>query len=356
MRYHQDSGIGLFSSEERLSELKELGDPLLTLSQHIDFEFFRPLLEHILYGNYDGSKGGRPPFDPVLMFKVLVLQSLYNLSDDAVEYQIKDRLSFMRFLGLDFASRIPDARTVWLFREQLQKHGLVKKLFDEMNSDLQRRGIITNKGQIVDASFVEAPRQRNTRIENKEIKTGAVPEEWQEFPHRLSQKDTDARWAKKNMENHFGYKDHVLCDRQSKLLTGYAVTAASVHDSSAMDDLLAIKDMEGQPLYADSAYRSADREKDLSRRGIKSRVHEKGARNRPLTEQQKTSNTVKSRIRVRIEHVFGFMTNSMGGMVVRCCSLTRNAAVIGLMNLTYNLCRVKQLNKWLGPPDRLTTA
>ena len=119
MRYHKDTGVGLFSADERLSELEALGDPLLTLSQAIDFEFFRPPLEQALYQEGERPQGGRPPFDPVLMFRVLVLQRLYNLSDDAVEYQIKDRLSFMRFLGLDFASRIPDAKTVWLFRDQL---------------------------------------------------------------------------------------------------------------------------------------------------------------------------------------------------------------------------------------------
>jgi len=352
MRYHMDSGVGLFSSEDRLSELTELGDPLLFLSRHIDFEFFRASLETVLYGDYDGSKGGRPPFDPVLMFKVLVLQRLYNLSDDAVEYQINDRLSFMRFLGLDFASRIPDAKTVWLFRDQLQRHDLVRTLFEQMNADLERRHIIANAGQIVDASFVEAPRQRNTKAENAAIKAGEMPAGWEENPRRLCQKDTDARWAKKNQETHYGYKNHVLCDRKSKLVKDYVVTHAAVHDSGVIGKLVSSGAAVGQTLYADSAYRSTDIETDLARRQIKSRIHYRAVRNRPLTPRQEASNIARSRKRARVEHIFAFMTNSMRGMEVRCCSQPRNEAVIGLMNLTYNLCRITQLNREL----RLSTA
>lgn len=349
MRYHQDSGIGLFSSDERLSELAQLGDPLLALAAHIDFEFFRSTLEQGLYGGSAQSQGGRPPFDPVMMFKVLVLQRLYNLSDEAVEFQIKDRLSFMRFLGMSFASRVPDAKTVWVFREHLQARGLVKTLFDQLNTELEKRHIIAKTGQIVDASFVEAPRQRNTRDENQVIKSGEVPEGWAEKPNRRRQKDTDARWTKKNNERHFGYKNHIACDRKSKLITGYEVTDASVHDSQVLEDLLSTGIADSQELYADSAYRSEAIEAKLAARKIRSRVHRRAYRNRPLSDTEKAINTSKSRQRARVEHVFGFITNSMGGMTVRCCKQARNAVVIGLMNLTYNLCRVVQLRRRLEP-------
>jgi len=282
------------------------------------------------------------------MFKVLVLQRLYNLSDDAVEFQIKDRLSFMRFLKLDFAGRIPDAKTVWQFRDQLQKLELVKVLFDQMNADLASRRVIVNAGQIVDASFVEAPRQRNSKSENEAIKAGTVPVAWLDQPQRLCQKDTDARWAKKGDETHYGYKNHVICDRKSKIITDYAVTNAAVHDSCVISTLIAAGVADGQPLYADSAYRSAGIESGLAARGIKSRVHMKAVRNKALTARQKEANKAKSRRRARVEHVFGFMQNSMGGKFVRGCSQARNETVIGLMNLTYNLCRVMQLNKLQG--------
>jgi len=346
MRYHQDSGINLFSSDERLEDLRQLGDPLLALSKHVDFEFFRKTLEQGLYESADQSKGGRPPFDPVLMFKILVLQRLYNLSDDAVEFQIKDRLTFMAFLGLDFASRIPDAKTVWLFRDRLQESGLVEQLFAALNAHLEARGIIANKGQIVDASFVEAPRQRNKRHENETLKEGETPESWS--AHKKAQKDQDARWAKKNNETHFGYKNHVLCDRKSKLVKDYVVTDAARHDSTALDELLENSSADGQKLYGDSAYPSQEAQRKLAARGIKCRFHEKAYRGRPLKQKQLDANRRKSRVRARVEHVFGFMTQSMRGMAVRAKSLARNAVVIGMLNLTYNLCRVVQLEHKVG--------
>jgi IS5 family transposase len=345
MRYHQDAGIGLFSADERLAQLSALGDPLELLLQYVDFEFFRPFLEPALYGAADRSRGGRPPFDPVLMWKVLVLQRLYNLRDEACEYQIKDRLSFMRFLGLDFASRVPDCNTVWLFRDRLQELGLIKELFEQFNAHLEQRHIIAHCGQIADATFVEAPRQRSNREQNALIKEGQVPPEWVDQPRRLEQKDLDARWAKKGNVTYYGYKNHVLCDRKSKLITAFTVTDASVHDSVPLDELLADDLACGQTLYADSAYRSEAIEADLATKGILSKVHERAYRNAPLSPQQQERNTAKSRIRARIEHVFGFMTQSMRGLTVRGRSLARNEAVIGLINIVYNLCRVVQLKQ-----------
>jgi len=347
MKYHQNRDIGLFSSAERLTELEALGDPLQKLLSHVDFEFFRPRLEAVLYQTDHGMKGGRPPFDPVFMFKVLVLQRLYNLSDDAAEYQIKDRLTFMRFLGLDYAGRVPDSKTIWYFRNELQKHDLVKLLFDQLTWDLEERGIIAKQGQIVDATFVEAPRQRNTPAETETIKAGEVPAPWQDTPKRLEQKDVDARWAKKGEATHYGYKNHIACDSKSKLITQYAVTHAAAHDSTTLDELLAEDVAHGQKLYADSAYRSAGIEEKLVQLGIESKVHEKGARNRALTAAQVARNKKKSRVRARVEHIFGFMTQAMGGLVVRARNLARNGAVIGMINMVYNLCRVVQLKQKL---------
>ena len=289
----------MFSADERLAELQKLGDPLLKLATYLDFEFFRESLEQAMYGAGERPKGGRPPFDPVMMLKVLFLQRLYNLSDDAVEFQIKDRLSFMRFLGLDFSSRIPDAKTVWYFRDQLQQRGLVQQLFDALHAELEQRGIITNQGQIVDASFVEAPRQRNRRAENRTIQEGEIPETWGDNPHRLRQKDMDARWAKKNKETHFGYKNHVRCDRKSKLITEYVVTDAGMHDSVPLGTLLADGGAAGQKLHGDSAYRSEDIEADLEEMGIKSRIHEKAYRDHPLLQRQIDDNRRKSHVRAR---------------------------------------------------------
>jgi len=347
MRYHTDSGLHLFSSDERLEVLDKIGDPLRRLGEHIDFEFFRPTLEGALYLSHNSRKGGRPPFDPVLMFKVLVIQRLYNLSDDSTEYLINDRLSFMRFLGLDLGGRVPDAKTIWVFRERLKKEGLVKKLFEELTCHLERERIIANSGQLVDATIVPAPRQRNSRSENETIKSGETPPEWQDELRKQSQKDVDARWTMKNSVTYYGYKNHIICDRKSKLIKGYVVTDASVHDSQVISELTDNGRAHGQTLYADSAYRSAGIETNLAGKTIKSRIHLKAARNKPLTKKQQASNRARSRQRSRVEHVFGFMENSMGGIYVRCCSKVRNEVVIGLLNLTYNLCRIRQLSRTL---------
>jgi len=276
------------------------------------------------------------------MFKILILQRYYNLSDDQAEYQINDRMSFMRFLNLTISDDIPDSKTVWHFRERLTDFDLVEDLFSLFFRELETLGLIVNQGKIIDASFVEVPRGRNSREENKQIKNGETPERFEANPHIKSQKDLDARWTKKNKISYYGYKNHVKQDSVSKLIVTYCVTSASVHDSQKTDMLLTDKDKD-QPLYADSAYSGEPQEKIITKKEMINQVCEKGVRNSPLTEKQKESNREKSRIRSRVEHIFGFMENSMNGMYIECIGIKRATAVIGLMNLTYNMFRKVQL-------------
>jgi IS5 family transposase len=331
---------GLFDEQLRLEKLSKKHDPLERLAAHIDFEFFRRALEKAL-GKTDYSKGGRPAYDYVLLFKILILQRYYNVSDDAIEYAILDRLSFMRFLGLGINDPVPDAKTIWLFRDKLSKGGVVEKLFGHLDKQLDKDGIIVHKGKLVDASIVEVPVQRNSRDENKQLKEGDIPEDWNE--NKLRQKDTDAQWVTHNGKNYFGYKNHIKADNNTKLITGYKVTTANIHDSEVIAELLDTKEDGGQPLYADSAYRSEAIEKMCSNKNIESHIHEKGYRGKPLTKRQQQRNRKKSKIRARVEHIFGFMSNSMKGMYLRYRNFVRNQAAIGLMNITYNLFRLVQL-------------
>ena len=312
------------------------------MKKGVDFEIFRTILEEKLSKHAKGP-GGRPPYDYILMFKVLILQRYYNLSDEQVEYQINDRMSFMRFLDLTIADDIPDSRTVWLFREQLADLGLVEELFSLFIKELEKLNLIVNEGKIIDASFVEVPRQRNSRDENAQIKSGEIPESFTQNPHKQRQKDTDARWTKKNNISYFGYKNHVKEDAKSKLITKYLVTDASVHDSNATGRLLDEND-QGEVFYADSAYSGESQEVIIEEKGMVNQVCEKGARNRPLTEEQKASNREKSRVRSRVEHIFGFMEQSMHEMYIQCIGIKRATAIIGLMNLTYNMFRKIQLS------------
>lgn len=327
-----------FDDYDRQQRAERLGDPLQRLQQRIDFEFFRPVLEEALAGTEPRGPGGRPRMDVVMMFKVLILQRLHQLSDEQTEYQINDRQSFSRFLGLRGAARIPDYTTIWRFREALIQRDLIKTLFALFTEKLQQEGLVANEGIIVDASFVEVPRQRNTREENALIKQGTVPPAWLEQPHKLAHKDCDARWAQKNQETHFGYKNHVKMDHPSGYLLSYEVTSAEVHDSQELKGLITPEDR-GKMCFGDSAFRSAQIEEWLASLEIKSFIHEKGVRGRDLALYQKLFNTLKSRVRATVEHVFGLMENTFGLVRQHVIGLKRNAAQIGLMNLTYNLWR-----------------
>jgi transposase, IS5 family len=335
---------GLFDEQINNEQLSSMGNPLEAISKVLDFEMFRSLLEAKLLNKDKKNNAGAKPFDVVLMFKILLLQRYYGLGDKQVEYQIIDRTSFKRFLGLETGDKVPDEKTVWAFREQLTKTGLVDELFGQFIGYLESKELIFNEGQIIDASFTIAPRQRNTREENQQIKNGQGKDLWNDNPHKKSHKDIDARWTKKNNETFYGYKNHAKVDAKGKFINSYIVTDASVHDSQALDALLNEKD-KGQPLYADSAYTGEDQENVITKHEMKNEVHEKGYRNRPLTEVQNANNKIKSKTRVRVEHVFGFMEQSMNGLYLRCVGLVRASGIIGLINLTYNLFRYEQITR-----------
>lgn len=340
-----------FDEADRLAKLTKLKDPLEALKQHIEFEIFRPQLEAV-FNKERKSAAGRKAYDVVLMFKILILQRLYNLSDEQAEFQINDRQSFQRFLGLHLGHAVPDFSTVWLFREALTVAEAIKPLFDTYGAILEQQGIVTKAGTIIDASFVEVPRQRNTREENKMIKQGETPPGWENQPHKLSQKDLDARWTKKNSETFYGYKNHLRADADSVIITDYQVTDAAVHDSQPLPELIGPKNKD-ENLFADSAYKSAKTDAQLAELGVNNYIHEKGARNRPLNTLHLELNRLKSQIRCKIEHIFGCVENSMGGPELEYIGLPRIRTGIGLSNLAYNLLRHVQLIRLGRAPARV---
>jgi len=332
----------LFDLQNRYASLSEAGDPLERLNAVIDWELFRPILGRIDRTERK-SAAGRKAMCRVLMFKLLILQRLHNLSDEQLQYQVSDRLSFMRFLGLELAGKVPDARTVWAFREALKQHQLVDALFERLNQALADRGVELKSGQIIDATFVSVPIQRNGREDNALIKANAVPIDWGKAPAKRAHKDIDARWTKKGGQNHYGYKNHINVDRTTKLIAAHACTDASVHDSQVLPTVLRDEATGGKAVWADSAYRSNEQEQSLQSSQHESLIHERAYRNKPLTEVQRLSNTEKSRVRARVEHVFGAMTNEMGGIFLRSIGAARAKVGVGLMNLTYNLKRIETL-------------
>ena len=342
--YKVQGKIGLFDNQFVKQQLKDMGNPLEAVSKVVDFEMFRPILESRLLNTTKKNNAGAKPFDVVMMFKIMILQRYYNLGDKQVEYQIVDRMSFKKFLGLETGDKVPDEKTIWAFRERLTQTASVEELFELFVSNLEQKGLIFNEGQIIDASFMEIPRQRNTREENKMIKDESGDELWKDRPNKKRHKDIDARWTKKNGDTFYGYKNHVKVDAKSKIIGTYYASDASVHDSQALELLLTEKDKD-QTLHADSAYTGPNQEEAISEYKMINKVHEKGRINKPMTEEQKSNNTIKSKVRARVEHVFGFMEQSMNYMYIWSIGMPRATATIGLINLTYNIFRYEQLSR-----------
>lgn len=343
---------GLFDEHFRLEKISKIKDPLEQLNQFIRWEDLRSIIDKA-FPVTDPSVGGRPPFDRIMMFKALVLQRMYNLSDDNTELQILDRLSFCRFLGLGLHDDVPDSKTIWNFREQLKKHDTIHEIFSVFYEKLREASLMVKDGSIVDASIVETPRQRNTREENKQVRQGQIPEDWKDNPHKLCQKDTDAEWTKKNGITYFGYKNHVKIDNGSKLIDQYVITPAATHDSEVLEDLLDETDR-GLPLWGDSAYTGKRCQHVIDSAEMESHVNEKGNRHKKLTDKQREKNNEKSRTRARVEHVFGYQwMNLDGATLIRYIGFERCATAIGLRNVIYNFYRSIYLIKAQGIPITL---
>jgi transposase, IS5 family len=350
---------GFFDLSDRYEALSAAGDPLERLAAVVDFEVFRgPLVAALRRGAR--GKGGRPPFDPVLMFKVLVLQALYSLSDEATEFQIKDRLSFQRFLGLGLDGTVPDATTVWLFRERLVKAKAIDQLFARFDAALTDRGYLAMGGQIIDATVVPAPKQRNTQAEKAAIKEGRVPEAWKAKPAKLRQKDRDARWSVKYTKAKikegadprafkpvdlaipmFGYKNHICIDRAHGLIRTWDASAANAHDGARLPDVVS-KNNTGSGVWADTAYRSKKNEAFLAKGMFTSNIHQRKPPRRPMPERIARANAKRSAVRSAVEHVFAGQKHRMG-LVIRTIGITRARIKIGMANLAYNFQRLAWL-------------
>jgi IS5 family transposase len=347
---------GFFDFDERLKELSAKGDHLERLNTVVNFELFRPDLEKAVPRS-DGSKGGRPPFDHVFMFKVLVLQASHSLADERTEFLIKDRLSFMRFLGLGLADPVPDANTIWTFREALTRAQLAGKpaievLFARFDAALREAGFLAMGGQIIDASLVACPKQRNTDQDKRAIKEGRIPEGWSDKPAKLAQKDRDARWTvkwskAKPAENGsprvdiavpvFGYKNHLGIDRRHGLIRTWTVTDAAQYEGALLPGLLD-RTNTASDVWADTAYRSKANETYLADHGLRSRLHRKKPKGKSMPKRTAQANGRKSKVRAAVEHVFAHEKGPMG-LVVRTIGLARARVKIGLANLVYNMKR-----------------
>lgn len=343
-----------FGLSEHLERLSAIGDPLEVLEQAVDFEYFRGwLVEGLGYGG--GTRGGRPPFDPVSMFKALILQAQHNLSDAKMEFMIRDRLSWMRFLRFDLGGPTPDENTIRHFRNRLTETGTLRRVMKAFDWQLQKKGYIPMSGQIVDASLVPAPKQRNTDGEKAAIKAGKTAKEiWPDEPNKAAQKDVDARWTLKiggkiryRPDGRplpqialpvFGYKSHIAIDRRFGFIRESAVTSASQADGRMLPRLVTTQNTSSE-VWADSAYRSRKNEKWLSAKMLVSRIHRRKPPGRPMPQHVARANAGKSVIRATVEHVFAHQKNRFG-LFIRTIGLARAEAKLTLANIAYNFDRL----------------
>lgn len=306
-------------------------------------------------GYGDGSRGGRPPFDPVSMFKVLIVQAQHNLSDAKMEFMIRDRLSWMRFFGFDLGGAMPDENTIRHFRNRMIETGTLKRVMKAFDWQLHKKGYIPMSGQIVDATLVPAPKQRNTEDEKAAIKAGKTAQDiWPDQPNKAAQKDTHARWTLKIGGKVryrpdgtplpqialpvFGYKLHISIDRRFGFIRQAMVTSAADADGRQLRHLVS-KDNMASDVWADSAYRSQSNEKWLEANMMKSQIHRRKPVGKPMPEATSRANAKKSAVRARVEHVFAHQKNRFG-LFIRTIGLARAEAKMTLANLAYNFDRL----------------
>jgi IS5 family transposase len=271
------------------------------------------------------SNTGRPAYDPVFMFKVLLLEQWFNLSDPQAEAQINDRISFKVFLGMDITETGPDETTICNFRNYIGSLGLTEELFEEINRQFEGKGLVIKTGTLIDASFYQA----STRppIKGKDAK------------------DPDASWGVKgkgkNKKYCYGYKLHVGVDQDSGIIRQAEITEARINDHEVFDELISGDE---QGVYADKAYYDKERAEELATKGMKNGLMKRGARGKPLSESDKARNKRLSRIRAQVERPFGIIKSKWGHNRARYLGLFRNKVHLLLIFIAYNMRRAYSLS------------
>lgn len=355
--------------EKIYGRLDKMNDPLAKLDAIMDWRPFTAIIDEVRPDKTKQGAGGRPPISSAVLFKGLLIGEIYHLSNDQIEYQITDRASFARFCGLKLGEKAPDANTFWLLKETLKKTGKYEDLFQALLEALSNAGLEYSKCAIVDATFLDAPGNRNIKKEQREILKershnldieipfeldlvqhesleSHLPEKERTMSHILRQTDIDAMWAKKGEEVHYGYKDHVVVDSKTKLIIAHEVTPANIADVNKLVDIVP-EDTEA--VYDDAGYVGEEVDRKLKEKcpDVEHFTAKKGQKNKPLTQEQKDYNReIVSRVRARGEHVFGFMTYCMGGLTIRSIGLARAKCKQTLRNFAYNIMRYATLVKY----------
>lgn len=330
----------LFAAQEREAKLSKLGDALQVMERHVDFAALAAAVDQAA-PRPGRERGGRPPFPTEVMVRILLIQQLFNLSDEQMEFQLLDRLSFQRFAGLRHTSQIPDRTTIWTFKERLIKAGASESVFEAVNRQLAKHGYIARGGQMIDASIVQAPKQSLSKDEKAIVADDAMPVDWK--PAKRRQKDLDARWTKKHGKSYFGYKVSANADKRYKLVRKIKVSTASEHDTLHFEDVLDPANT-NRNILADKGYVDGEREARLSKQGWRMHIQRKGSKDKPISETQKRRNDRIAKTRARIEHVFAGLAQ-MGGKALRSIGLARATLHLNWKVAAYNLQRLVYLRE-----------
>ena len=329
-------GADLFIQEHRQAKLGSYVAKLATMDELIDFSSIAAAVDAAA-PRADRARGGRPPYATEIMVRLVFLQSLYNLSDEDCEHQVLDRMSFQRFCRVDGLLNIPDARTLWTFKQRLAKDGLGgRAIFDSVSQQLQQHGFIPRGGQIVDASIVQAPITQANTQEREALNQGQAPQGWS--AKKLRHTDRDARWTKKHGKSFYGYKLHANTDRRYKVIRQVKVTAANVDDGQTLKDVLD-KANTGARLMADRGYDSQANRELLEGKGLRDDIARRAKPGQQARQRLDARNKTINRSRARVEHVFAGLTQ-LGGKVVRAMTLARNELAILVKCAAYNARRL----------------
>jgi len=302
--------------------LTELDD----LNQLIDWKSIESQMNTI-----NNNPMGEKAWPPLVMFKILLLQSFYNLSDPACEKQLARDLLFRRFVNLSLTDPVPDHSTIWRFRNTLNKNGILQKLLDNINHQLNSQGLIIKNGQasIIDATVIQAKNNRpnkNAKGENTQ--------------------DKDASYNVKTASDGkrkttYGFKAHVNVDEDGFILA-QTLTTGSLHDSNVFEQLLTGSE---EAVYADSAYKSQKHDQLLKSKDIQNRILHRAYRNKPLTEQQKSHNKLASQVRYVVERTFGVLKKYYGLGQARYMGIARNQARLTIICIAHNLKRAVNIQR-----------
>lgn len=330
----------LFAQEHRQKKLDDYTKVLKRLDQLVDWSELAQELNAVTKREAARPQGGRPPYATKVMIKIIVLQQLYgNLSDEETEYSLLDRRSWQQFIELANARDLPDARTIWHFKNQLAEVGGAEKIFAAVQVQLTRAGYQAQGGQMIDATIVPSPKMHFDREEKESLKKDEQPQHWSD--KQAAHKDTDAHWTMKHGKSYHGYKAHVNADQKHKLIRVLKVTPANKSDVNHLEPVLDQsegRNETGKTVFADRGYDSKNNRAIVKSKGLRDGIMRKDDRQRYDQSKNKKRNQLLSKVRVRVEHVFGTWEKVIGKKV-RCVGLTRANAQITLQALVYNLRR-----------------